>query len=61
MRSVRWLWGRFMFEIVSAPVPPPVVGSAFVAGILWPVRSETHAKAAEHAERKSAGDGSLPE
>lgn len=61
MRSVRRLWGRFMFEIVSAPVPPPVVGGASVAGIVRPVRGETHAETAERTERKSAGDGSLPE
>jgi hypothetical protein len=46
---------------VSALVPPLVVGGVFVAGIAWLVRSETHAKAAEHAERKSAGGSSLPE
>ncbi|WP_179282270.1 hypothetical protein [Streptosporangium subroseum] len=50
-----------MFEIVSAPVPPPVVGGASVAGIVRPVRGETHAETAERTERKSAGDGSLPE
>lgn len=50
-----------MFEIVSALVPPLVVGGAFVAGVVWLVRSETHAKAGEHAERKSAGDNSPPE
>ncbi|MDP9843084.1 hypothetical protein [Streptosporangium lutulentum] len=50
-----------MFEVVSALVPPLVVGGAFVAGIVWLVRSEARAKAAEHAERKSSGDGSPPE
>ncbi|GII97526.1 hypothetical protein [Sinosporangium siamense] len=44
-----------MFEIVSALVPPLVVGGAFVAGIVWLVRSEARAKAAElRAERQAA-------
>ncbi|NRQ32352.1 hypothetical protein HII36_10950 [Nonomuraea sp. NN258] len=40
-----------MFEIVSALVPPLVVGGAFVAGVVHLVRAENRAKAAESQER----------
>ncbi|ACZ87780.1 hypothetical protein [Streptosporangium roseum] len=40
-----------MLEIVSALLPPLVVGGAFVAGIVWLLRSESRAKASEGAER----------
>ncbi|GAA3686126.1 hypothetical protein GCM10022224_058680 [Nonomuraea antimicrobica] len=36
-----------MFEIVSALVPPLVVGGAFIAGVVHLMRSEARAKAAE--------------
>ncbi|GGT38109.1 hypothetical protein ACIBIZ_48915 [Nonomuraea spiralis] len=36
-----------MFEIVSALVPPIVVGGAFIAGVVRLVRSESRAKETE--------------
>ncbi|MET7327505.1 hypothetical protein [Nonomuraea sp. NPDC005650] len=42
-----------MFEIVSALVPPLVVGGAFVAGVVALVRSEGRAKEAERKEAES--------
>ncbi|MEU7990786.1 hypothetical protein AB0B56_38620 [Streptosporangium canum] len=40
-----------MLEIVSALLPPLVVGGAFVTGIVWLLRSEARAKASEGAEQ----------
>ncbi|MEU7004270.1 hypothetical protein [Nonomuraea sp. NPDC046570] len=38
---------------MSALVPPLVVGGAFVTGVVWLVRSEARAKAAERAAPKT--------
>ncbi|WP_170223713.1 hypothetical protein [Nonomuraea turkmeniaca] len=46
-----------MFEIVSALVPPLVVGGVFIAGVAALMRSEARAKAAEgeaRAKRRSS-------
>ncbi|MGW3352788.1 hypothetical protein ACWDA3_56670 [Nonomuraea rubra] len=40
-----------MFEIVSALVPPVVVGGAFITGVVHLMRSERRARAAESQER----------
>ncbi|WP_090944017.1 hypothetical protein [Nonomuraea jiangxiensis] len=40
-----------MFEIVSALVPPMVVGGVIIAGVVHLMRSEARAKAAEAQER----------
>ncbi|GLW11592.1 hypothetical protein Misp01_67200 [Microtetraspora sp. NBRC 13810] len=47
-----------MFDVVSALLPPLVVGGAVVTGIVWLVRSEARAKAAESAD--SSADGATP-
>ncbi|MFG1697141.1 hypothetical protein [Nonomuraea sp. NPDC049309] len=41
-----------MFEIVSALLPPLVVGTAFVIGVVKLARSEGRAKAAEAREHR---------
>jgi hypothetical protein len=43
-----------MIDIVSALLPPVLVGGAFIAGIVWLVRGDARAKEAERA-RRAAG------
>ncbi|MFB9207214.1 hypothetical protein ACFFV7_38915 [Nonomuraea spiralis] len=40
-----------MYEIVSALMPPAVVGGAFIVGVVHLVRAEGRAKAAEARPR----------
>ncbi|MGN9837104.1 hypothetical protein ACTMTI_03160 [Nonomuraea sp. H19] len=49
-----------MFEIVSALVPPLVVGGAFVFGVVKLMRSEGRARAAEGRERVQKRASSAP-